>query len=419
MKIEVTQDRSLFAAHGGSQRYVRLTMDAPRERLGARQPLSLALVLDRSGSMAGPKFELARKAALECLRLLQPTDYVSVVVYDTDVQTLVAAAPATTPTLANLEATLCSLDTGETTNLEGGWLEGAAAAGGAPVPRMRLLLLTDGLANVGETHPIALCRHARELRERGLFTTTIGIGTDFDELLLRQIAEAGGGNFHYVDMPEQFEAILSGEVGEAIEPYAEDISVHVDVAPTALCRVLGERTAHPTASGVIARVGLLAAGHTTDVVLRVDPPAMRPGDECTARLAVQWTSARDGRRHVESPRVVTFRAADTAANRAQARHAGTVERVVALRVADVLQRALTLNRDAAYEQASALVREERRELRHLAAGNPAALRLVEALREREHEVAAFMDAGVRLESVRESYNTQRMRQSYRRPVQAT
>lgn len=202
----------------------------------------------------------------------RPSDSIALITYDTTVQIVLPARPTTAETLAKLRTSLAGLHTGSSTNLEGGWLAGADAAASAGLPRMRALLVTDGLANVGETHPIALCRHARELRERGLFTSTIGVGADFNEVLLLQIAEYGGGNFHFVDEPEQFEPVLARELGEALAPFAEEISVHVTVRPRAECHVLGEKLVHPADDGWIVRVGSLAAGRTTDLVVRVDPP---------------------------------------------------------------------------------------------------------------------------------------------------
>lgn len=411
MKITVSQDRMLFAATGGSQRYARVQFTAPAVRHAERPPLSVGIVLDRSGSMAGPKLELARAAAVRCLGFLQPSDRVSVVVYDTEVETLVAAAPADPATLRDIAARLAAIEAGDCTNLEGGWLLGADAVARAGLRRMRVLLITDGLANVGETHPTALGRHATTLRERGLLTTTLGVGDDFDEVLLRQLAELGGGNFHFVDTPEQFDPILAGELGEALEPYADDLSVHIDAGVP--CEVLGERLAYPTATGCVVRVGALSASRTTDVVLRVTPGAAPVGREITVRLAAHWVRAADGARRVEDPQTVSFIAATPHANRAQERDAATIVRVVQLRVADAQRRALECNRDGRYDEARRLIRHERRDLRYLAAGIDDAMRIIDTLPEMERTVSGVMDAGDRIMLMECSTNTQRLRASYR------
>ena len=419
MKITVSQDRVLFAATGGSRRYVRLLFEAPRAAQAERLPLSLALVLDRSGSMQGAKFDLAREAAIRCLGLLRPSDSIALITYDTTVQIVLPARPATPETLAELRSLLAVLQTGSSTNLEGGWLAGADAAASAGLPRMRVLLVTDGLANVGETHPIALCRHARELRERGLFTSTIGVGADFDEVLLLQIAEYGGGNFHFVDEPEQFEPVLAGELGEALAPFAEEISVHVTVRPQAECHVLGERLVHPADGGWIVRVGSLAAGRTTDLVLRVDPPIAVIGDELVMQLATHWSSALDGQRHVEETCGVSFVAATTHANQAQERDVETIVRVTELRVADVQRRALEFNREGQYDPARELILAEHRDLRSLVEGNACATRIWETLVPFAEEVNAVMELMERMEHHERSYTTQRSRASYRRLKETT
>ena len=102
----------------------------------------------------------------------------------------------------------CTVSIPGSTYLSGGWIAGChqlaeATPADATATRIRrVILLTDGLANVGILDPGVLAQHAGELRRRGIATTTVGVGQDFDEGLLSAMAEAGGGNFQYVSGSE-------------------------------------------------------------------------------------------------------------------------------------------------------------------------------------------------------------------------
>ncbi len=188
---------------------LRIEGEAPPA--GGRAPVNLAIVLDRSGSMAGPKLEAARQAAAMLVRRLRSEDVVSVVAYDQDVATV--AEPATGTAQQDLAQRIERIESGGSTNLSGGWLRGrelvARARGQSGAHR--ILLLTDGLANVGITDAPSLVGMCASARENGISTTAIGFGEDYDESLLRAMAEAGGGNLYYIEKPDQAAGIFADE----------------------------------------------------------------------------------------------------------------------------------------------------------------------------------------------------------------
>src|SRR6478752_4612672 len=94
---------------------------------------------------------------------------------------------------------------------------------------MRMSLRTDGLANHGVTEHGALVTTAAELRRRGVATSTFGVGADFDERLLRDIAHEGGGNFYFVESPAQIPDLVTSELGEALEIVARGAALHVEL----------------------------------------------------------------------------------------------------------------------------------------------------------------------------------------------
>ena len=137
------------------------------------------------------------------MRRLWPEDVVSVVAYDDDVETV--AEPATGKAQADLVERIRSIETRGCTNLSGGWLRGRelVAGGKRDGAANRVVLLTDGLANVGITEPDKLIGLCRTALDQGITTTTIGFGQGYDEVLLRRMAEAGGGSTYYIEDPDQ------------------------------------------------------------------------------------------------------------------------------------------------------------------------------------------------------------------------
>ncbi|MGH8545902.1 MAG: vWA domain-containing protein, partial [Gammaproteobacteria bacterium] len=118
------------------------------------------------------------------------------------------------------------MDARGTTALAEGWFRGAEQVALHQDERCvnRVLLLTDGLANVGVTDPDQLEAHA-ELHRRGIQTTTFGVGADFDEALLERIALAGGGNFYFIEDAKQIPDFLTSELGEILEVVARDVAI--------------------------------------------------------------------------------------------------------------------------------------------------------------------------------------------------
>ncbi len=148
MQPTITLDHQLLAVEADNDVHLLLELTAPQpDDDAARAPLELAVVLDRSGSMWGDKMHVARTCAAFLAERLGPQDRMAVVAFDDQVELVV---PLDTVNAA-VTAAIAGLDARGTTNLSGGWLQAAQQLRGTGVAQRRILLLTDGQANVGIT----------------------------------------------------------------------------------------------------------------------------------------------------------------------------------------------------------------------------------------------------------------------------
>ena len=207
-----------------------------------------------------------------------------------------------------------------------------------------------GLANHGTTDRDQLARHADELRQRGITTSTIGIGADFDERTLTAISTAGGGHFYFVETAVQIPDCLTGEIGEALEIVARDAAVMVrtdaGVDVTTLNRFPVRRESDCLVS---LRLGDLVSRQDVSVVLQLKFPAGAEGK--TSRAIFGVTDARGALNEQDSDPIWTF--ADHRANDNQSRNVVVDRAVAKLYAAQAKAEALELNRAARFEEAQA------------------------------------------------------------------
>jgi Ca-activated chloride channel family protein len=169
---------------------------APETRRG-RSPLNLAIVVDRSSSMAGRPLAEAKRCAAMIIDGLSAKDRASVVVYDHVVDVLVASRPVDDK--GPFHTALGTVVSRGSTALHAGWLTGAEEAAGAQLDQTlsRVLLLSDGCANQGLCETSAIAKHCAEMADVGVGTSTYGLGEHFNEELMTAMARAGLGNAYY------------------------------------------------------------------------------------------------------------------------------------------------------------------------------------------------------------------------------
>jgi Ca-activated chloride channel family protein len=393
VRLRLETDRRLIRAGARSTRYLVASVIAPTApRREQRLPINVALVLDRSGSMEGSKLVLAREAVRRSLEALDANDRFSIVVYDNIVDVLSPSTPATSQAKSRALQALELTQARGTTDLGSGWLRGceqvARFADGERVSRC--LLLTDGLANVGIVDRQELARHADELRRRGVQTSTFGVGADFDERKLRDMAQAGSGNFYYIETAAQIPDLVTSELGEALEVVVRGAALELSLPPGATATPL-QRFRHFFAGGdreLRVELGDLVSGQQMDVVIAIEfdsgileseaivevTAVASATDAPTARAERRWTYA------------------SHTLNDAQPRERAVDRQVATLYAARARADAAELNRAGLFDRARELLSRTAKRIRGYAGTDPELNRIADELEAELHRFSEPMPA---------------------------
>jgi Ca-activated chloride channel family protein len=360
-----------------------------------RPPLALALVLDRSGSMAGEKLDVARRCAAFLVERLGPDDRLAIVSFDHTVR-LDAPLVQVGPDRERLSRAALAIRPGGQTNLSGGWLKGVEvlAALDDDSHTSRILLLTDGMANVGITDEAQLARMARGSAGDGIGTTTIGFGTGFSEDLLTAMADAGGGGAHFAPTPDAAPAIFAQEFDDLLSIVAQNVSVELRPAwnEVEVLSILNDVVQVPVAGGVQAQLGDAYGDERRRVVFQLHVPGLQTlGPAQVADVVVRYVSVGEqvAMHELTVPLVVNAVSADDAA--ASVPDAEVTEEVTVLLSARALDEARDLADSGRFDDARRTLHEAAGRLRTASAGSPRAEDLeleAKRLEERGDEIAS-------------------------------
>ncbi|MGG5807714.1 vWA domain-containing protein [Falsiroseomonas sp. CW058] len=370
-------DRALAWHEGGSVRYAVAEL---RAEGGARRdeapPLNLALAVDVSGSMGGPKIAAARDTALAVIAALTPRDRLTLVAFDSTAELLLDARPMDEAGRAAATSAVRRLQPRGGTNLWEGWLlaaEHVATAMAADAQAShRVLLLSDGQANEGISEAAELARHTRGLLERGIITSAVGIGDGYDELLLGGMAEAGGGRLHDAEHASEISEVVLGELLEGRAALVERATLRLTVPANLRAEIVGG-WAHTVLPGAIeVLVGTMLPDRPVRVVFRLHCPAGQPGTAIGLGGVARGAEPGTGEAVEAVPAEAALTLARGPENNAQPRHIGVSVAVMTAWQAEAMRRAVAMNRDGDRRGAKHFLEREVRWMERYARGLPGA-----------------------------------------------
>lgn len=294
LQVLVGFDRTLIRRKGESVRFLVAEVMAPvvESFMAPKAPLNLALVIDASGSMAGQPIEAAKEAARRVAQSLGAADMLSVVSFDTEVTVHLEGRLQDAAGQAAATSAIAALEAGSSTDLAGGWLRGCACVAkvmdAMPGLRNRVVVLSDGQANLGITEPDELAKHAAQLRARGLLSSAVGIGEGYSDVQLGAIAASGGGRLHHAAQAAEIVELVLGELDELRETVVESCDLVVERPSGFVVEVVGDYATARRGRRLSCVVGSLASGGRRTVVFKVTCPAGKLGDTAEFKVGARW-----------------------------------------------------------------------------------------------------------------------------------
>jgi Ca-activated chloride channel family protein len=228
LQLNLVPERGFVVKNSPQEVVIKIDLSAiAGHKKVRRTPLNLAVVLDRSGSMTGAKLEKTKQAAMQLVDRLSPDDIFSLVIFSDYAQVLVPAQRVEDKDA--LKEKIESIEADGSTALYSGVKMGADQLQEFFSSKRinRVILLSDGNANVGPSTPSDLRRLGGDLAERGMFVTTIGVGDDYNEDLMAGLAEASDANYYYVQDTEKLPGIFAKELGELLTVAARDVRIEI------------------------------------------------------------------------------------------------------------------------------------------------------------------------------------------------
>lgn len=245
----------------------RIRVHSPESPDGRRPRATIGVVVDTSASMEGEAIAQARGAALTLLEGLRDGDVLSVVTFGSASQVLVPNTVLGPDTRPQIRTAIEAMAATGTTDLAGGLraslaqLQGQARAGEIN----RMVLVSDGVPN----DPSPLATLAQQARGAGISITALGLGLEYHETLLGQIAQASGGTFHFVEDPAEVAAVFSEEVLSIDRLAARGVSLTLTPGPGVQIAEVSGHAGGYQGSNLVIGLPDMAEGETRQVIVKL------------------------------------------------------------------------------------------------------------------------------------------------------
>ena len=251
-----------------------------------RLPVALSVVLDHSGSMGGEKMVQAREGIISLLERMHDDDYLSVVIYDDQAELLQPLAQVV-KLRASLPARMRQVNASGGTIIPQAMQLGAQSLSAAPSSHVRrIVLVSDGQDGSGITLESLTAELSHRANDR-VMTSSLGVGTDYNERFMTTVADAGRGNYGFLRQGSELQAFLTRELEESGATVAESLTAHLELPPGVHFVSAHGGLATASATGVDVPLGTLFAGEHRKLVMQfqIDAGALGTASNLGAQLA--------------------------------------------------------------------------------------------------------------------------------------
>jgi Ca-activated chloride channel family protein len=312
LSLSASLDQAALLEGSSQERFLVLEVAADTVEGSVRQPVHLSVVMDTSGSMAAQgKMSHARAAAQELVGLLGPKDTFSLITFDDHAEVLLPSRSVIDPGL--FQRRIQQIQTGGGTNLYDGLSTGLSEVRSDSREGVRrVVLLSDGNANIGVTDAVSLRRTAGAQIKSGVTVSAIGLGIDYNEDLLAAMADAGGGSYRFVDQPGTLTAMFTEELQQLSSVVARQTRLDLDVAEGVEVREIYGYDITQSKDGYSVFLGDMYSGQTRKLVARIHIPAEQPGTVAVVDAAVSHVDADTASAHLTTAHVDAVISVDAA-----------------------------------------------------------------------------------------------------------
>jgi Ca-activated chloride channel family protein len=299
LDAQMELDQVSAPAGRNCDRYLLVTLRTPPQvppeqaapTRSGRPALNFCAILDVSGSMQGEKIIQAKEAVRQSLHHLHQGDTFSLFVFSNEARTVFEPRLVDRNTRRQVESALQEIQAGGMTALDAGLALGLENITPQIKETSLVLLLSDGQANVGETDLEKIGQRGFAARQLGMVVSTLGLGLDYNEALMAEIATQGGGRFYHLASAGQIASYLTGELGEVASMAANETTLVLDLPAGAT--LVPMSAAYPARQGegkAEVSVGVLPSDIELEIPLRLTLPAQREGARISIEGSVQYRS---------------------------------------------------------------------------------------------------------------------------------
>ena len=280
MHVKALLDLDMVAMEASDELTLMLDLTAPANAKQVTRPSqAVQIVVDRSGSMDGGRLESAKGSLLKLIDRLAPQDYFGIVSFDDTALVEVPTRKMSDHHLPTLRKSIRELHTGGSTDISAGYLLGLRevnrihAEGGAT-----LLLISDGHANAGERDPRFFADVSSKSATEKVTTSTIGIGTGYDETILESLAKGGGGAHRFAGSIDDAVGAIAAEVDDLLDKTI--VNAVLRLTPTAAMtstpaiEVLQRLPYWKDGESYVVQLGDFYSGENRRFVIKIDLPGV-------------------------------------------------------------------------------------------------------------------------------------------------
>jgi Ca-activated chloride channel family protein len=280
MKIQSILDIDLVALESTENLTLMLDMTAPiTDAAKSRPGQAIEVVLDRSGSMEGPVFESAKESILKLIDRLAPQDSFGLIAFDDQALIIAPLRLMSEHDLPALRHAVRQMQTGGSTDISAGYALGLRELTRATTDAgATLLLISDGHANAGEQNPSVLAQIASSHAVKKVTTSTIGLGTGYDEKILEALAQGGGGAHRFAYTIDEAIGAIAAEVNDLLEKSIVNAVLRFTPSPSLTANprieILQRLPHYKEADTYVVQLGDIYAGENRRFVIDIEVPGM-------------------------------------------------------------------------------------------------------------------------------------------------